>query len=145
MASLIFLENSLLTFHAKHHFFFVQSIISFISLTSSLMVKMLTVLVSTISCSQVFLLKKMWVAFANAKATHMFSAKILVYNYAIFNICFRMSSAVILIGTSKVRWDFLSDSSNYMIISDSFFHTIWQVIFVHMMHRYECKEKYNFF
>ena len=46
---------------------------------SSLVVKMLTVLVSTISNSQVFLLKKMWVAFANAKATHIFSAKILAY------------------------------------------------------------------
>ena len=38
----------------------VQSIVS---LASSLVVKMLTVLVSTISYSQVFLLKKMWVAF----------------------------------------------------------------------------------
>ena len=36
------------------------------------MVKMLTVLVSTISNSQVF--------FANTKATHIFSAKILAYN-----------------------------------------------------------------
>ena len=27
----------------------------------------------------------MWVAFANAKASHIFSAKILTYNYAIFN------------------------------------------------------------
>ena len=43
---------------------------------------MLTVLESTISNSQVFLLK-MWVAFANAKAAHIFSAKICVY--AIFN------------------------------------------------------------
>ena len=42
------------------------------------MVKMLTVLVGTISNSQVFLLKKC-VAFANAKATHIFSAKILAY------------------------------------------------------------------
>ena len=42
----------------------VQSIIS---LTSSLVVKMLTVLVSTISNSQELLLKKMWVAFANAQ------------------------------------------------------------------------------
>ena len=41
---------------------------------------MLTVLVSTISNSQVFLLKKkMWVAFSNAKVTHIFSAKILPY------------------------------------------------------------------
>ena len=40
---------------------------------------MLTVLVRTISNSQVFLLKKMWVAFANAKATHIYSAKILAY------------------------------------------------------------------
>ena len=43
------------------------------------MVKMLTILLSTISNSQVFLLKKMRVAFANAKATHIFSAKILAY------------------------------------------------------------------
>ena len=49
------------------------------SLTSSLVVKILTVLVSAICNSQVFLLKKMWVAFANAKATHIFSAKILAY------------------------------------------------------------------
>ena len=42
------------------------------------MVKMLTVLVSTLSNSQVFLLKKMRVAFENAKATHIFSAKIVV-------------------------------------------------------------------
>ena len=42
---------------------------------SSLAVKILTVLVSTISDSQVFLLKKMCVAFA----THIFSAKILAY------------------------------------------------------------------
>ena len=41
---------------------------------------MLTVLVSTISNSQVFLLKSVsMVVFANAKATHIFSAKILVY------------------------------------------------------------------
>ena len=53
----------------KHQGPVVQSIIS---LTSSLVVKMITVLVSTIVCSQVFLLKKM-------------SAKILAYNYAIFN------------------------------------------------------------
>ena len=43
------------------------------------MVKRFTVLVSTISNSQIFLLKKMRVAFANAKATHIFSAKILAY------------------------------------------------------------------
>ena len=41
---------------------------------------MLTVLVSTISHKQVFLLK-MCVAFANAKATHIFSAKILANMY----------------------------------------------------------------
>ena len=40
------------------------------------MVKILTVLVNTISNSQVFLLKKMLVAFANAKAIHILSAKI---------------------------------------------------------------------
>ena len=54
----------------------VQSVVS---LTSSLVVKMLTVLVSTISNSQVFFAEKMWVAFADAKATHIFSAKILAY------------------------------------------------------------------
>ena len=42
------------------------------------MVKMLTVPVSTISNSQVFLLKKKK-ATAKAKATHIFSAKILAY------------------------------------------------------------------
>ena len=50
---------------------------------TSLVVKMLTVLVSTICNSQVFLLKKMIVAFAKAqalhKAPHIFSAKILAY------------------------------------------------------------------
>ena len=43
------------------------------------MVKTLTGLVSTITHSQVFLLKQMLVVFANAKATHIFSAKILAY------------------------------------------------------------------
>ena len=54
----------------------VQSVIS---LKSLLRVKLLTVLVSTISNLQAFFLKKMWVAFANAKATHIFSEKILAY------------------------------------------------------------------
>ena len=54
----------------------VQSVVS---LTSSLVVKMLTVLLSTISNSQVFFWKKMWVASAFAKATHIFSTKILAY------------------------------------------------------------------
>ena len=54
----------------------VQSVIS---LMSSLVVKILIVLVSTISNSQVFFVKKMWVAFAYAKATHIFSAKILAH------------------------------------------------------------------
>ena len=48
----------------------VQSVVS---LTSSLVVKMLTVLVSTIPNSQVFFAEK------NAKATHIFSAKLLAY------------------------------------------------------------------
>ena len=73
----------------KQFFFFfflnqgpvVQSIVS---LMSSSVVKMLTVLISTISNSQVFLLKKMWVAFANAKATHIFFRKNIII-YAIFN------------------------------------------------------------
>ena len=51
----------------------VQSVVS---LTSSLVVKMLTVLVNTISNRQVFFAEKMWVAFADAKATHIFSTKI---------------------------------------------------------------------
>ena len=59
----------------------VQSIVS---LTSSMVVKLLTDLVSTISNSQVFLLKKMWVAFENAKATHIFFSKNISI-YAIFN------------------------------------------------------------
>ena len=57
-----------------------------VSLTNSLVAKMLTVLVSTICNSQVFLLKKIGVAFANAhffskniNITHIFSAKILAY------------------------------------------------------------------
>ena len=60
---------------------------SIVSLTSLLVVKMLTlcVLVSTISNSQVFLLKKMWVAFANAKATHIFFSSKNISIYAIFN------------------------------------------------------------
>ena len=53
----------------------VQSVIS---LTSALVVKMLTDLVSTVSNSVIFA-EKMWVAFANAKATHIFSAKMLAY------------------------------------------------------------------
>ena len=53
----------------------VQSIVSS---TSLLVVKMLTILVSAVSNS-VILAEKMWVAFANAKATHIFSAKILAY------------------------------------------------------------------
>ena len=48
--------------------FVVQSVVS---LTSSLVVKMVTVLVSIISYSQVFLLKK--------KVTHIFLANILAY------------------------------------------------------------------
>ena len=69
--------------HHKHHQLGpdVQSIVS---LLSSLAVKMLTVLVSTISNSQVFLLKKMWVAFANAKTTHIFFQQNISI-YAIFN------------------------------------------------------------
>ena len=55
----------------------VQSIVS---LTGSLVVKMLTVLVSTVSNSQVFSLKKC----VNATATHIFSA-ITISLYAIFN------------------------------------------------------------
>ena len=54
----------------------VQSIFS---LTSLLVVKMLTVLVSKIPDSQLFLLKKMWIAFAFAKLLTFFSAKILAY------------------------------------------------------------------
>ena len=52
---------------------------SIVSLTSSLADRILIVLVSTISNSLVFFAEKMWEAFANAKATHIFSAKILAY------------------------------------------------------------------
>ena len=47
---------------------------SFVSLTNSLVVKMLTILVSTIALIGIFA-EKMWVAFANAKATHIFQQK----------------------------------------------------------------------
>ena len=57
---------------------------SIVSLMSSLVIKMLTILVSKISNSHVFLLKKMWVAFANVKATHIFFSKNISL-YAIFN------------------------------------------------------------
>ena len=52
-------------------------VLNIVSLARLLVVKMLAVLVNTISNSQVFLLKKIWVAFA--KATHIFWAKILQY------------------------------------------------------------------
>ena len=52
----------------------VQSIVS---ITSSLVVKILTALISRISDSQVLFAAKMWAAFA--KATHILSAKILAY------------------------------------------------------------------
>ena len=54
--------NKALFFQSKSTGPFVQSIVS---LTSLSVVKMLTVLLSTVSNSQVFLLKKMSVAFAN--------------------------------------------------------------------------------
>ena len=54
----------------------VQSIVR---LTSLLVVKMLTVLVSRVSNSQLFFAEKMRVAFPNAEATHIFLAKILAY------------------------------------------------------------------
>ena len=55
----------------------VQSIVS---LTSSLVVKMLTVLVSTISNSQISLLKKNVSSFCKYKSyTHFILAKILAY------------------------------------------------------------------
>ena len=47
-------------------------------------VKMLTVLVSTISNTQLFMLKKLLVTFANAKATHILISKNMSVN-AIFN------------------------------------------------------------
>ena len=48
---------------------------SFISLTSSLVFKMLTVLLNKISNSELFCAEKMWVAFAYAKATHILQQK----------------------------------------------------------------------
>ena len=67
--------------YVKHQGPVVQNVDS---LTSSSMVKTLAVLVSAISNSQVFLLKKMWVAFADAKATHIFFSKNISI-YAIFH------------------------------------------------------------
>ena len=53
---------------------------SVISLTSSLVVKMSTVVVSTISNSQIFLLKKNVSSFCKCKTySHCFSAKLLAY------------------------------------------------------------------
>ena len=57
---------------------------SLVSLTSSLVVKMLTVLVSTLSNSQLFLLKKNVSSFCKCKSySHFFSKNINVF--AIFN------------------------------------------------------------
>ena len=57
---------------------------SVVSLMSSLVVKMLTVLVSTVSNSQVFLLEKNVSSFCKCKSyTHFFSKNIIIY--AIFN------------------------------------------------------------
>ena len=58
---------------ALDKFFFKQKVLGPV-VQSSLVVKLLTVLVSTIYNSQVFLLKK-----CIAKATHIFSAKQLAY------------------------------------------------------------------
>ena len=66
--------------HCDHLRAIVQNVVS---LTSSLVVKMLTFLVNKISNSVIFAEKK-WVAFANTKATHIISAKIISV-YAIFN------------------------------------------------------------
>ena len=52
----------------------VQSIVSL----SSLVIKMLTVLISTKQKFTDIFAEKMWVAFANGKATHIFLAKIIV-------------------------------------------------------------------
>ena len=61
-----------------------QVIQSVVSLMSSLVVKMLTVLVSTVSNSQVFLLEKNVSSFCKCKSyTHFFSKNIIIY--AIFN------------------------------------------------------------
>ena len=62
---------------------------SLVSLMISLAVKMLTVLVSTISYSRCFFFffffaEKIWVAFANAKATHIFFSKN-ISTFAIFD------------------------------------------------------------
>ena len=92
------LSAEIFTKHAKHYIAiqtnialdkwaiqgpFVQGIVI---LTSLLVVKMLTVLVITISNLQVFWLKKMWVAFANAKTTHIFLSKnCSIYALHVFN------------------------------------------------------------
>ena len=75
---------------------------------------MLTALVSTISNSQLFLLKKKWVAFANAKvafanaeATYIFSVKILVYE-----------------GCSKWIAYFCLETSNFKLAQKYSFHAL---------------------
>ena len=60
---------------------------SIVSLKSLLVVKMLTVHVSTIYNSQLFFAKKNVSSFCSAKATHIFSAKTLSYMlYLMFKI-----------------------------------------------------------
>ena len=73
--AVVFFDQKIKVYNIKVLGPVVQSIVS---LTSSFVVKMLTVPVRTISNSQVFLLKNVS-SFANAKATHIFSAKILAY------------------------------------------------------------------
>ena len=77
ISSTLFLKSVGITAYiASDHGSVVQSIVS---LTSLLVVKMLTVLVSTISNSQVFFSENMGVAFAYAKPTHIFQQKYLAY------------------------------------------------------------------
>ena len=71
-----------------------------VSLTSSLVVKLLTALVSTVSNSQLILLKKMRVAFAS----HFFSKNINVY--AIFNdqsFNYRLTNNINTVNILKIR------------------------------------------
>ena len=72
----------------------VQSIIS---LTSWLVFKMLTVLVNLYNIlSTGIFAEKMWVAFANAKATHIFSAKILAYTqYLIIKVLTMLTNNIV--------------------------------------------------
>ena len=99
----------------------VQSIVS---LTSLLVVKLLTVLVSAISNSQVFLLNKMWVAFA------LFSAKILAYMHIFNNQSFndKLSNNIVSLSNWALfymTWSFIEDPLYISVSIQGLYRTLW--------------------